>query len=52
MDVFFVVSDASRRGLVAAQRIWNLVEELKITVKHKYLILNRVRGDVLKRSWI
>lgn len=46
MDVFLVVSDASRRGLMAAQRIWNLVEEMKITVKNKYLILNRVRGEV------
>ncbi len=46
MDVFFVVSDASRRGLTAAVRIWHLVDELKITVRHKYLILNRVRGDV------
>ena len=46
MDIFFVVSDASRRGLTAALRIWRLVEELKITVRHKYLILNRVRGEV------
>jgi len=46
MDVFFVVSDASRRGLIAAQRIWQLVDELKITVPNKYLILNRVRGEV------
>lgn len=46
MDIFFVVSDASRRGLTAAQRIWRLVDELKITIKHKYLILNRVRGEV------
>lgn len=50
MDVFFVVSDASRRGLVAAQRIWKLVEEMKITVKNKYLILNRVRGEVAKEA--
>ena len=48
MDVFFVVSDASRRGLVAAQRIWQLVDELKITVPNKYLILNRVRGEISK----
>ena len=48
MDVFFVVSDASRRGLTAALRIWHLVDELKITVPHKYLILNRVRGEVPK----
>jgi CO dehydrogenase maturation factor len=46
MDVFLVVSDASRRGLTAALRIWRLVDELKITVRHKYLILNRVRGEV------
>ncbi|MDR1608209.1 MAG: AAA family ATPase [Deltaproteobacteria bacterium] len=46
MDIFFVVSDASRRGFTAAVRIWRLVDELKITIKHKYLILNRVRGEV------
>lgn len=46
MDIFYVVSDASRRGLVAAQRIWQLVDDLKITIKHKYLVLNRVRGEM------
>jgi CO dehydrogenase maturation factor len=46
MDIFYVVSDASRRGLTAAQRIWRLVDELKITIRHKYLILNRTRGDI------
>jgi len=46
MDVFLVVSDASRRGLTAALRIWRLVDELKITVRKKHLILNRVRGEV------
>ncbi|MDR0549097.1 MAG: AAA family ATPase [Deltaproteobacteria bacterium] len=46
MDIFFVVSDASRRGFTAAVRIWRLVDELKITIKHKYLILNRTRGEV------
>ena len=46
MDVFYVVSDASRRGLTAAIRIWHLVDELKISVPNKYLILNRVRGEV------
>jgi len=46
MDIFFVVSDASRRGLTAALRIWRLVDELKITVGRKHLILNRVRGEV------
>ncbi|MDR2459656.1 MAG: AAA family ATPase [Deltaproteobacteria bacterium] len=46
MDIFFVVSDASRRGLTAALRIWHLVDELKIRIKHKYLIINRMRGEL------
>lgn len=50
MDVFYVVSDASRRGLTAARRIWHLVDELKIKVPNKYLILNRVRGEVTKEA--
>jgi CO dehydrogenase maturation factor len=47
MDIFFVVSDASRRGLIAALRIWKLVDELKIRIKHKYLVVNRTRGDLI-----
>ncbi|KXS55840.1 MAG: hypothetical protein AMR96_06090 [Candidatus Adiutrix intracellularis] len=50
MDVFYVISDASRRGLTAARRIWHLVDELKIKVPNKYLILNRVRGEVTKEA--
>lgn len=46
LDIFYVVSDASRRGLTAAIRIWNLVDELNIEVGSKYLILNQVRGEV------
>lgn len=46
IDVMYVVSDASRRGLTAALRIWDLVEELKIQVGAKYLVLNQVRGEV------
>ena len=46
LDVFYVVSDASRRGLTAAARIWNLVDELKVEVGAKYLILNQVRREV------
>ncbi|MEW5725844.1 MAG: AAA family ATPase [Thermodesulfobacteriota bacterium] len=46
IDVLYVVSDASRRGLTAARRIWDLVDELKIRVGRKYLVLNQVRGQV------
>ena len=49
LDVFFVVSDASRRGLTAAARIWELVDELKIEVGEKYLVLNQVRGEPAPR---
>ena len=46
IDIFYVVSDPSRRGLTAARRIWDLVDELNISVGQKYLILNQVRGEV------
>jgi CO dehydrogenase maturation factor len=46
MDIFFVVSDASRRGLTAASRIWGLVDELKIRIRRKHLVVNRVRGGL------
>ena len=46
IDVFYVVSDASRRGLTAAARIWSLVDELKIEVGAKHLVLNQVKGEV------
>jgi len=46
IDVLYVVSDSSRRGLTAARRIWDLVDELNIPVGRKYLILNQVRGEI------
>lgn len=46
IDILYVVSDPSRRGLTAAARIWSLVDELKISVGKKYLILNQVKGEV------
>ena len=46
IDIFYIISDASRRGLTAASRIWHLVDDLKIEVGSRYLILNQVRGDV------
>lgn len=46
IDVLYVVSDASRRGVTAARRIWDLVDELKISVGARYLVLNQVKGAV------
>ena len=43
-DVLFIVSDPTQRGIVAAQRVADLVDELEINVKSRYLILNRFPG--------
>jgi CO dehydrogenase maturation factor len=41
-----IVSDASLRGLVAAERIANLRNELDIQVENAYLVINRIVGDI------
>lgn len=41
-----VVSDPTRRGLVAAQRIADISREIDIRIEKSYLIINRVRGDL------
>ncbi len=45
-DVLFVVSDASAMGLKAARRIHDLVKELKIKIKNRYLLVNRFSGQL------
>jgi CO dehydrogenase maturation factor len=45
-DVLLIVSDPTQRGIVAARRVADLVDELEITVKDRYLILNRFPGGV------
>lgn len=42
-----IVSDATRRGLVAAQRIADIQKELAINIENAYLIVNRVPGGEL-----
>ena len=41
-----IVSDPTRRGLVAAQRIAEIGREIDIRIEKSYLIVNRVRGAV------
>jgi CO dehydrogenase maturation factor len=43
-DILLIVSDPTQRGIVAAQRVADLVDELEISVKRRYLILNRFPG--------
>jgi CO dehydrogenase maturation factor len=42
-----VVSDATQRGLVAAQRILDIQKELEINIEKTYLIVNRVPAGQL-----
>lgn len=47
VDILLIVSDPTQRGIVAAQRVADLVDELAISVKDRYLIVNRFPGDEL-----
>ncbi len=47
VDVLFLVSDPTLRGLIAAGRVAELIDELKTGVGATYLIVNRVLGDGL-----
>lgn len=46
VDHMLVVTDPTLRGLVAAERIGDLRNELNINVENAYLILNRLSGKV------
>ena len=48
IDLLLIVSDASRRGILSARRIYDLVDELGIRVGRKYLLVNQYR-DKLER---
>lgn len=41
-----IVSDPTRRGLVTAQRIAQMRNELDIRIERSYLIINRLKGDL------
>jgi CO dehydrogenase maturation factor len=47
VDLLLLVSDPSLRGIIAAGRAAELVDELKTAVGAIYLIVNRVNGDTL-----
>jgi CO dehydrogenase maturation factor len=47
VDLLFVVSDPSLRGIIAAGRVAALVDELKTVVGTIRLIVNRVGGEAL-----
>jgi CO dehydrogenase maturation factor len=47
VDLLLLVSDPTLRGIIAAGRAAELVDELKTSVGAIYLIVNRVNGDTL-----
>ncbi len=53
VDIMLVVTDPSKRGILTAQRIEELSNELDISFKEMFLILNRVKPeneqDLLKK---
>ena len=54
VDVMLVVTDKSKRGMLTAQRIGQLADELEITFQELYLVLNRVNAEneeeILKKA--
>jgi len=42
----FIISDPTQRGVMAAERIAELKDELNIKVENSYFILNRVPGEI------
>lgn len=54
VDVMLVVTDKSKRGILTAQRIGQLAEELEIKFQELFLVLNRVNTEneeeVLKKA--
>ncbi|GAQ25192.1 AAA family ATPase [Tepidanaerobacter syntrophicus] len=47
VDIMFAVSECSKRGIEAASRVKELIEELQLDVKELYLIVNRVPKEGL-----
>ena len=48
IDVLLVVSDPSRRGMLSARRICDLVDELGIRVGRKFLVINQYRRGLTR----
>ncbi len=46
VDVLYVVTDPTVRGVVAASRVADLRDELDVNIKNAYLVVNRVVGDL------
>jgi CO dehydrogenase maturation factor len=45
IDLLFIVSDNSVRGLQAARRIFDLIEELKLVISRKAVLISKIEKD-------
>src|SRR5512143_73231 len=46
-DLLLIVSDPSARGVLTAGRVNEIVDELSLEIKRRFLIVNRVLGEAL-----
>ena len=46
VDTLLLITDPTRRGIVTAQRMRDMVPGLEIGVGHTYLVVNRLRGEM------
>jgi CO dehydrogenase maturation factor len=45
VDLLFIVSDSSQRGILTASRIRDLIHELDLRIVREVLVINRVHGN-------
>jgi len=46
VDLLFILSDSSRRGILTASRIRDLIHELHLHIKREAVVINRLPGDL------
>lgn len=45
VDILLIVTDPTQRGVIAAQRVVELADELDVHIDRRYLIVNRLSGS-------
>jgi CO dehydrogenase maturation factor len=45
VDLLFILSDSSQRGILTASRIRDLIHELELRIVREVLVINRVQGE-------
>ena len=45
VDLLFIISDSSQRGILTASRIRDLIHELDLRIVREVLVINRVQGE-------